>query len=162
MWLRRLICCCCCCCLLYYWLFYVHVSVLQLGMRPQLSCVLQEAFDFVHTELQTVQQGHRPGSSSPSGQLEDYRTMSLLEKYSELLVQMTQKKLNKIWSTTKDLCVRVCTEAEKGQNLLKGQAVWWSAAVSSAQQLTDFKTSVLILKAPYVCFYGRKLFDLCF
>ncbi|KAG7225929.1 hypothetical protein INR49_018530 [Caranx melampygus] len=68
----------------------------QLGMRPQLSCVLQEAFDFVHTELQTVRQGDGWGGSAPSGQLEDDRTMSLLEKYSELLVQMTQKKLNQI------------------------------------------------------------------
>lgn len=65
-------------------------------MRPQLSCVLEEAFDFVHTELQTVRQGDGCGGSAPSGQVQDDKTISLLEKYSELLVQMTQKKLNQI------------------------------------------------------------------
>ncbi|XP_056229532.1 WD repeat-containing protein 62 isoform X2 [Seriola aureovittata] len=73
----------------------------QLGASPsaaerrlQMLSVLQEAVDFVHTELQVVLQGDGRGSSTPSAELGDDRTMSLLEKYSELLVQMTQKKLN--------------------------------------------------------------------
>lgn len=62
-----------------------------------MSSVLQEAFDVVHCELQAVLQGgDRRGSGAPSGTLEDERTMSLLEKYSERLVQMTQNKLTQI------------------------------------------------------------------
>ncbi|XP_058490411.1 WD repeat-containing protein 62 isoform X3 [Solea solea] len=68
-----------------------------LERRLQMSSILQEALDFVHSELQVVQQGEgRGNSSSPSGPLEDSGTMSLLEKYSELLVQMTRNKLNQI------------------------------------------------------------------
>ncbi|XP_071352730.1 WD repeat-containing protein 62 isoform X2 [Trachinotus anak] len=74
----------------------LHVSPRVAEWHLQMSSVLQEAFDFVHTELQAVLQGEGRGSTAPSGQLEDDRTMSLLEKYSELLVQMTQKKLNRI------------------------------------------------------------------
>lgn len=63
----------------------------------QMSSVLQEAFDIVNSELQVVLQGgDRCGSSAPSGPLQDDRTMSLLEKYSDQLVQMTQNKLNRI------------------------------------------------------------------
>ncbi|XP_047247681.1 WD repeat-containing protein 62 isoform X3 [Girardinichthys multiradiatus] len=62
--------------------------------RPESSSVLQEAFANVHGELQAVMQ---PACSGvPSGQMQDDQTMSLLEKYSELLVQMTLNKLNKI------------------------------------------------------------------
>ncbi|XP_029373755.1 WD repeat-containing protein 62 isoform X2 [Echeneis naucrates] len=63
--------------------------------RLQMS-VLQDAFDFVYTELQAVLQGDGQGNTAFSGQLMDKRTTSLLEKYSELLVQMTQKKMNLI------------------------------------------------------------------
>ncbi|XP_026229483.1 WD repeat-containing protein 62 isoform X3 [Anabas testudineus] len=63
----------------------------------QMSSVLQEAFDDVNSELQSVLQGDVQGcSSAPAGRLEDERTMSLLEKYSELLVQMTQNKLERL------------------------------------------------------------------
>ncbi|MEQ2274173.1 hypothetical protein XENORESO_015478 [Xenotaenia resolanae] len=62
--------------------------------RPESSSVLQEAFANVHGELQAVMQ---PACSGvPSGQMQDDQTMFLLEKYSELLVQMTLNKLNKI------------------------------------------------------------------
>lgn len=60
---------------------------------PEGSAVLQEAFAAVHRELQEVMQPAR--SSAPSGQTQDDQT-TLLEKYSELLVQMTRNKLNKI------------------------------------------------------------------
>ncbi|KAM9358601.1 WD repeat-containing protein 62 [Symphorus nematophorus] len=75
---------------------YRQLSVSE--RRPQMASVLQEAFDVVHSELQAVllQQGGSSSSSAPSGLLEDDRTMSLLEKYSEQLVQMTQNKLNRI------------------------------------------------------------------
>lgn len=74
----------------------------QLGERQtQMSSVLREAFDVVHLDLQAVLQGDGRGGGgggggAPSGELEDDRTTSLLEKYSELLVQMTQNKLNRI------------------------------------------------------------------
>ncbi|XP_070685010.1 WD repeat-containing protein 62 isoform X2 [Pempheris klunzingeri] len=75
----------------------------QLGAserRLQMASVLQEAFDVVHCELQAVLPGgdgrSSDGGSAPSDRLEDDRTASLLEKYSELLVQMTQNKLNRI------------------------------------------------------------------
>lgn len=62
-----------------------------------MSSVLQEAFDFVNTELQAVLRGgDGRGGSAPCGRLEDDRTMSLLEKYSEQLVQMTQNKLDQM------------------------------------------------------------------
>ncbi|XP_054884952.1 WD repeat-containing protein 62 isoform X2 [Poeciliopsis prolifica] len=63
------------------------------GSEPSESCsVLQEAAAAAHRELQAV----LPCGGAPSGQTQDEQTMSLLEKYSELLVQMTQNKLNKI------------------------------------------------------------------
>lgn len=62
-----------------------------------MSSVLQEAFDVVNSELQAVLQGGDwRGNTAPSGTLADERTMSLLEKYSEQLVQMTQNKVNRI------------------------------------------------------------------
>ncbi|XP_030262936.1 WD repeat-containing protein 62-like isoform X4 [Sparus aurata] len=66
--------------------------------RLQMTSVLQEAFDIVNSELQAALRGGdgRGSSSAPSGPLEDDRTMSLLEKYSEQLLQMTQNKLNRI------------------------------------------------------------------
>ncbi|KAE8294828.1 WD repeat-containing protein 62 [Larimichthys crocea] len=71
-------------------------SVESSDRRLQMSSVLQEAFDVVNSELQAVRRGSGGGGSAPSGPLEDDRTMSLLEKYSEQLVQMTQNKLNRI------------------------------------------------------------------
>ncbi|GLD65736.1 mitogen-activated protein kinase-binding protein 1-like protein, partial [Lates japonicus] len=75
----------------------------QLGVSPgvaerrlQMSSVLQEAFDFVYSEMQVVLQKDGQSGGAPSGPLEDDGTMSLLEKYSEMLVQMTQNKLNRI------------------------------------------------------------------
>ncbi|XP_073344459.1 WD repeat-containing protein 62 isoform X2 [Pagrus major] len=65
--------------------------------RLQMTSVLQEALDVVNSELQAaLRGGDGRGSSAPSGPLEDDRTMSLLEKYSERLLQMTQNKLNRI------------------------------------------------------------------
>lgn len=62
-----------------------------------MASVLQEAFDVVNSVLQGGDgRGSGGGGSAPSGPLEDDRTMSLLEKYSEQLVQMTQNKLNRI------------------------------------------------------------------
>lgn len=62
-----------------------------------MSSVLQEAFDFINSELQAVLRGvDGRGSSAPCGRLEDDGTMSLLEKYSEQLVQMTQNKLDQM------------------------------------------------------------------
>lgn len=65
------------------------------GERQQMS-VLQEAIGVAHLELQAALQGDGRGSSAPSGDMEDDRTTSLLEKYSELLVQMIQKKMDGI------------------------------------------------------------------
>ncbi|XP_041797432.1 WD repeat-containing protein 62 isoform X3 [Chelmon rostratus] len=59
--------------------------------RLQMSSVLQEAFDVVHSELQAVLRG---GDGRGGG--EAAGTLSLLEKYSEQLVQMTRNKLNRI------------------------------------------------------------------
>uniref|UniRef100_A0A3B3Z1J9 Anaphase-promoting complex subunit 4 WD40 domain-containing protein n=1 Tax=Poecilia mexicana TaxID=48701 RepID=A0A3B3Z1J9_9TELE len=65
------------------------------GSERSESCsVLQEAAATAHRELQAVLPA--PCCGAPSGQTQDEQTMSLLEKYSELLVQMTQNKLNKI------------------------------------------------------------------
>ncbi|XP_041850150.1 WD repeat-containing protein 62 isoform X2 [Melanotaenia boesemani] len=64
----------------------------------QKSSILEEAFAIVDSELQAVLQapGGRGPGHAPSGQLEDEGTKSLLEKYSDLLVQITQNKLNRI------------------------------------------------------------------
>ncbi|XP_056297142.1 WD repeat-containing protein 62-like [Pseudoliparis swirei] len=78
----------------------------QLGAAPggserrlQMSSVLQGALDVVHSELQAALLGG--GASAPLGGgasagPEDDGMLSLLEKYSELLVQMTQNKLNQV------------------------------------------------------------------
>lgn len=58
-----------------------------------MASVLREAFDVVCSELQAALQG---GDGAPCGVLESDRTTSLLEKYSELLLQMTQNKLNRV------------------------------------------------------------------
>jgi len=64
-----------------------------------MSSVLQGALDVVHSELQAALLGG--GASAPLGGgasagPEDDGMLSLLEKYSELLVQMTQNKLNQV------------------------------------------------------------------
>lgn len=86
-------------------------SVLQLsesGQHQQNLSVLQEAFGAVYSELQVVMQagggrslggrslGGRSPDSAPSVSLQDDGTMSLLEKYSDLLIQMTRNKMNRI------------------------------------------------------------------
>lgn len=77
----------------------------QLGDSEQTQqnlSVLQEAFCAVNAELQAAMQpdGGRSSDggrgSSPSGSLQDDKTTSLLEKYSDLLIQMTQNKMNRI------------------------------------------------------------------
>lgn len=80
-------------------LLYQQLSESAGGSEPrlQMSSVLQEAFDVVHSELRKVlPAGDGRGSGALSGGLQDDGTTSLLEKYSELLVQMTQNKLNRI------------------------------------------------------------------
>ncbi|CAJ1066351.1 WD repeat-containing protein 62 isoform X3 [Xyrichtys novacula] len=63
---------------------------------PQMLSVLRETFDAVHSELQTVLHcTDEQSCSAPFGLLESDGTLFLLEKYSELLVQMTQNKLNR-------------------------------------------------------------------
>lgn len=60
-----------------------------------MSSVLLEAFNVVHSELQgALQAGGVLANSAPAGTLEHQQTMCLLEKYSERLLEMTQKKLN--------------------------------------------------------------------
>lgn len=60
-----------------------------------MSSVLLEAFNVVHSELQVaLQAGGVLADSTPAGTLEHQQTVCLLEKYSERLLQMTQKKLN--------------------------------------------------------------------
>ncbi|XP_039986546.1 WD repeat-containing protein 62 isoform X2 [Xiphias gladius] len=72
-------------------------SALVAERSLQMSAILQEAFVFVDSELRLVLRGDGLGSGAPpSGRPEDDGTISLLEKYSELLVQMTQNKLNRI------------------------------------------------------------------
>ncbi|XP_034403699.1 WD repeat-containing protein 62 isoform X3 [Cyclopterus lumpus] len=75
--------------------------------RLQMSSVLQGALDVVHSELQAVLWGGGAsalpgggasappggGASAPPG---GDGTAALLERYSELLVQMTQNKLNRV------------------------------------------------------------------
>lgn len=62
-----------------------------------MSSVLQEAFDAVHSELQAVLPAPAGrGGGARCDELDDERTTSLLERYSELLVQMTQNKLNRV------------------------------------------------------------------
>ncbi|XP_035857493.1 WD repeat-containing protein 62 isoform X2 [Sander lucioperca] len=69
------------------------------GQRLQRASVLRGAFDGVLCELEAALRG---GDRQDAGQVQghgtpqDAGTLSLLEKYSELLVQMTQNKLNRI------------------------------------------------------------------
>ncbi|KAF7652631.1 hypothetical protein LDENG_00094360 [Lucifuga dentata] len=68
----------------------VRVGVLlNHEQQQQMSCVLREAFAAVQAEMEMVL---KEGWDQP----EDQGTLSLLEKYSDLLVHMTQKKLDKL------------------------------------------------------------------
>ncbi|KAK1900162.1 Mitogen-activated protein kinase-binding protein 1, partial [Dissostichus eleginoides] len=60
----------------------LHQQLSDGTQPPQLVSVLKGAFDFVLSELQAVRG-------------EDEASLSLLEKYSELLVQMTREKLDR-------------------------------------------------------------------
>ncbi|KAF3848274.1 hypothetical protein F7725_021302 [Dissostichus mawsoni] len=61
----------------------LHQQLSDGTQPPQLVSVLKGAFDFVLSELQAVRG-------------EDETSLSLLEKYSELLVQMTREKLDRV------------------------------------------------------------------
>ncbi|XP_033994352.1 WD repeat-containing protein 62 isoform X2 [Trematomus bernacchii] len=61
----------------------LHQQLSDGTQPPQLVSVLKGAFDFVLSELQAVRG-------------EDEASLSLLEKYSELLVQMTREKLDRV------------------------------------------------------------------
>lgn len=75
--------------------------VLQLGAtlagsqrRLQVSSAMLEAFDVVRSDMQEVLR--ESGGSVPCGQLEDRRTASLLETYSERLLQMVEEKMKRV------------------------------------------------------------------
>lgn len=69
----------------------------QLHMRS----ILTDAFAAVQTELDSVQ-GRRPplkaicpsAEESPGRRLKDDRTVALLEKYSEMLLRIAEKKMD--------------------------------------------------------------------
>lgn len=71
------------------------------GPRPRSSSVLLEAFVAAQSDLGAVLQEEGVGGGHPL----DNGMTCLLEKYSELLLQMTQNKVNLL-----------CTEAQKGPN----------------------------------------------
>jgi hypothetical protein len=72
--------------------------------QGQMSAILKEAFCVAHTELasvfpsgQTAAAGHSapcPLEDSPGRQLRDDRTVALLEKYSEMLLFIAEKKMD--------------------------------------------------------------------
>ncbi|KAM9317614.1 WD repeat-containing protein 62 isoform 2-T2 [Pholidichthys leucotaenia] len=63
----------------------------------QKSSVLREAFNDVRSELEAlVQSSDGWSDGAPSGLLDSDGTLALMEKYSELLVEMTRNKLNRI------------------------------------------------------------------
>lgn len=75
--------------------------MLQLGAtlagsqrRLQVSSAMLEAFDVVRADMQEVLR--ESGGSVPCGQLEDRRTASLLETYSERLLQMVEEKMKRV------------------------------------------------------------------
>lgn len=53
-----------------------------------------EAFDVVRSDMQEVLR--ESGGSVTCGQLEDRRTASLLETYSERLLQMVEEKMKRV------------------------------------------------------------------
>ncbi|XP_030599747.1 WD repeat-containing protein 62 isoform X2 [Archocentrus centrarchus] len=61
----------------------------------QASSAMREAFGMVNSDLRAVLQESDDGGA-PCGQLEDSRTASLLEKYSELLLQMVEEKMKRV------------------------------------------------------------------
>ncbi|XP_063349833.1 WD repeat-containing protein 62 isoform X2 [Pelmatolapia mariae] len=62
--------------------------------RLQVSSAMLEAFDVVRSDMQEVLR--ESGGSVPCGQLEDSRTASLLETYSERLLQMVEEKMKRV------------------------------------------------------------------
>ncbi|XP_039899274.1 WD repeat-containing protein 62 isoform X1 [Simochromis diagramma] len=62
--------------------------------RLQVSSAMLEAFDVVRADMQEVLR--ESGGSVPCGQLEDRRTASLLETYSERLLQMVEEKMKRV------------------------------------------------------------------
>ncbi|XP_013767425.1 WD repeat-containing protein 62 isoform X2 [Pundamilia nyererei] len=62
--------------------------------RLQVSSAMLEAFDVVRSDMQEVLR--ESGGSVPCGQLEDRRTASLLETYSERLLQMVEEKMKRV------------------------------------------------------------------
>lgn len=77
--------------------------VLQLGATLsgsqqclQVSSAMLEAFDVVRSDMQEVLRESGGGGGAPCGQLEDSRTASLLETYSERLLQMVEEKMKRV------------------------------------------------------------------
>lgn len=66
------------------------------AVEQQMSSVLREAFDDVRADLKPALQGPELDHSGSAGGPEDETTRSLLEKYSDLLVQMTRNKLDRL------------------------------------------------------------------
>ncbi|MGH0155587.1 UNVERIFIED_CONTAM: hypothetical protein FKN15_073210 [Acipenser sinensis] len=70
--------------------------------QVQMKAILADAFSSVQRDIDSVESGksghsapHRPEATpSPTRQLKDERTMALLERYSEMLLQITEKKLD--------------------------------------------------------------------
>ncbi|XP_033883197.3 WD repeat-containing protein 62-like isoform X2 [Acipenser ruthenus] len=71
--------------------------------QVQMKAILTDAFSSVRRDIDSVESGkshrsapHRPDEATPSPtrQLKDERTMALLERYSEMLLQITEKKLD--------------------------------------------------------------------
>lgn len=71
--------------------------------QAQMSAVLKEAFAEARRELASLcpedgrpagQAGASPLDQSPGRQLRDERTVALLEKYSDMLLQIAEKKMD--------------------------------------------------------------------
>lgn len=62
----------------------------------QVSSAMLEAFDVVRSDMQEVLRESGGGGGAPCGQLEDSRTASLLETYSERLLQMVEEKMKRV------------------------------------------------------------------
>ncbi|MBN3280896.1 MABP1 protein, partial [Polyodon spathula] len=71
--------------------------------QVHMKAILTDAFSSVRRDIDSVESGkshssapHGPeeATPSPARQLKDERTMALLERYSEMLLQITEKKLD--------------------------------------------------------------------
>ncbi|XP_041092293.1 WD repeat-containing protein 62-like isoform X2 [Polyodon spathula] len=70
--------------------------------QVQMKAILTDAFASVQREIDSVESGksghsapHRPEATpSPTRQLKDKRTLALLERYSDMLLKITEKKLD--------------------------------------------------------------------